>query len=87
MGVSTAVAEEPSEYLYALDWQHESFLYNPYLEKDPESGTISFYPDGSACNLLYWLVRHTSKNVIALTRNVCSIHINGTFYLIGSSSC
>lgn len=40
-----AVAE-PSEYLYALDWQHESFLYNPYLEKDPESWTISFYPDG-----------------------------------------
>nr|WP_281288493.1 DUF2716 domain-containing protein [Saccharibacillus brassicae] len=35
---------EPHEYLYALDWQHESFYYSPYLqEKFPR---ISFYPDG-----------------------------------------
>lgn len=37
---------EPGEYIYALDWQHESFLYNPNLEKGLANWTISFYPDG-----------------------------------------
>ncbi|UJF35521.1 DUF2716 domain-containing protein [Paenibacillus hexagrammi] len=35
---------EPEEYIYALDWQHESFLYSPYLQDTIPS--ISFYPDG-----------------------------------------
>ncbi|WP_028543343.1 DUF2716 domain-containing protein [Paenibacillus taiwanensis] len=37
---------EPSEYIYALDWQHESFFYNPHLEKGSADWTLSFYPDG-----------------------------------------
>ncbi|MGF7036138.1 hypothetical protein J2T17_007189 [Paenibacillus mucilaginosus] len=37
---------EPSEYIYALDWQHESFFYNPHLEKGAANWIISFYPDG-----------------------------------------
>ncbi|MDQ0874610.1 hypothetical protein QFZ77_003269 [Paenibacillus sp. V4I3] len=37
------VVTEPDEYLYALDWQHESFHYNPHLGPPR---TISFYPDG-----------------------------------------
>jgi hypothetical protein len=35
---------EPDEYIYALDWQHESFYYSPYLQDVPPR--ISFYPDG-----------------------------------------
>ncbi|WP_235599352.1 DUF2716 domain-containing protein [Paenibacillus amylolyticus] len=35
---------EPHEYLYALDWQHESFYYSPYLQE--ASPRILFYPDG-----------------------------------------
>ncbi|MFP3392897.1 DUF2716 domain-containing protein [Brevibacillus sp. SIMBA_040] len=34
------------EYIYALDWQHESYLYNPHLEKGNASGRIGFFPDG-----------------------------------------
>lgn len=35
---------EPEEYMYALDWQHESFYYSPFLQDTPSR--ISFYPDG-----------------------------------------
>ncbi|MCG7406526.1 DUF2716 domain-containing protein [Paenibacillus sp. ACRRX] len=35
---------EPEEYIYALDWQHESFYYSPYLQDTYQR--ISFYPDG-----------------------------------------
>ncbi|MEK5057992.1 sugar epimerase [Paenibacillus sp. FSL H7-0326] len=34
------------EFMYALDWQHESFLYNPHLETSRVAQTIRFYPDG-----------------------------------------
>jgi hypothetical protein len=37
---------EPGEYIFALDWQHESFLYNPHLENGSANWTIPFYPDG-----------------------------------------
>ncbi|NEW06855.1 DUF2716 domain-containing protein [Paenibacillus sp. SYP-B3998] len=35
---------EPNEYIYALDWQHESFYYSPFLQDT--TPRISFYPDG-----------------------------------------
>jgi len=42
---------ESDEFVYALDWQHESFLYSPYLQDSIPS--ISFYPDGD----YYFFVR------------------------------
>lgn len=35
---------EPEEYIYALDWHHESYYYSPYVQD--MSPRISFYPDG-----------------------------------------
>lgn len=32
------------EYIYALDWQHKSYLYTPHLENG--NARIGFYPDG-----------------------------------------
>ncbi|SFB06193.1 Protein of unknown function [Cohnella sp. OV330] len=37
---------KPNEYIYALDWQHESFWFNPHLSYGERSWTIPFYPDG-----------------------------------------
>ncbi|WP_256762466.1 DUF2716 domain-containing protein [Cohnella sp. WQ 127256] len=37
---------QSNEYIYALDWQHESFLFNPHLETNNDKWTIGFYPDG-----------------------------------------
>lgn len=34
----------PEEYMYALDWQHDSYYYSPYLQDTPPR--FSFYPDG-----------------------------------------
>ncbi|MFF2528713.1 DUF2716 domain-containing protein [Brevibacillus sp. NPDC058079] len=34
------------DYIYALDWQHESYRYNPHLENGNVSRRIGFYPDG-----------------------------------------
>jgi hypothetical protein len=36
----------PDKYIYALDWQHECFFYNPHLDNGNASWTLSFYPDG-----------------------------------------
>ncbi|GAK38997.1 DUF2716 domain-containing protein [Paenibacillus urinalis] len=37
---------EQDEYVFALDWQHESFLYYPHLEKESAKWKMPFYPDG-----------------------------------------
>ncbi|MBW5449449.1 DUF2716 domain-containing protein [Cohnella sp. CFH 77786] len=34
------------EYIYALDWQHECYWYNPHLPHGSKEWTIPFYPDG-----------------------------------------
>ncbi|MBG9945073.1 DUF2716 domain-containing protein [Brevibacillus formosus] len=34
------------EYIYALDWQHESYLYNSHLKNGNASRRIGFFPDG-----------------------------------------
>jgi hypothetical protein len=34
------------EYIYALDWQHESYLYNPHIERPGDRRNIEPFPDG-----------------------------------------
>ncbi len=34
------------EFIYALDWQHESYLFNPHLDKPIGRWTIEPFPDG-----------------------------------------
>ncbi|GEC88155.1 DUF2716 domain-containing protein [Brevibacillus brevis] len=34
------------EFIYALDWHHDCYLYNPHLENSNASRRIGFYPDG-----------------------------------------
>ncbi|MFC4777156.1 DUF2716 domain-containing protein [Paenibacillus sp. GCM10023252] len=34
------------EYIYALDWQHECFWFNPHLPRGDQDWIIPFYPDG-----------------------------------------
>lgn len=37
---------EKKEYIYGLDWQHESFLYNPHLSIPKGIWATPFFPDG-----------------------------------------
>lgn len=37
---------EIDEYIYALDWQHESFWFNPRVGLPDKGWYIPFYPDG-----------------------------------------
>jgi hypothetical protein len=34
------------EYIYALDWQHESYKFNPNLPIENDKWIIPFYPNG-----------------------------------------
>lgn len=37
------------EYIFALDWQHECFWFNPHLPNGEREWTIPFYPNGDYC--------------------------------------
>ena len=34
------------EFIYALDWQHDSFLYNPHFQNEEDSWVIEPFPNG-----------------------------------------
>src|SRR5690606_23892749 len=34
------------EFIYALDWQHECYWFNPHLPNNNKEWNIPFYPDG-----------------------------------------
>lgn len=42
----------PEEYIYALDWQHQCYLYYPHRERGDVGARIGFYPDGDYCFFL-----------------------------------
>ncbi|GED58214.1 DUF2716 domain-containing protein [Brevibacillus formosus] len=43
----------PDKYIYAHDWHHECYFYNPHLENGNASRRIGFYLDGDYYFFLY----------------------------------
>ncbi|MEK4187754.1 MULTISPECIES: DUF2716 domain-containing protein [Paenibacillus] len=59
------------EYIFALDWQHECFWFNPHLPNGEREWTIPFYPNGDYCiffpkDLRWCYFAHPWENSVTL---------------------